>query len=237
MKLPFVLLKTLLILICFNQSAIAQELEKRTIQVTGSSVYNLSPNEIIIQISFSEYFTDKEESKENKVKLEGLEEKVRNGLQQANVPNNKITEGNTTMYRPRINNNKYLKRRLQKSLYICVKNVEEYVKIIRTFEDLDLFDNIVTTLSVTQYKHTETDAYLTKSRSKAYQNAVEKAKLILSESGESLGRVLKVTETPAARSGSFNADTYEFDNGPAAPISGFKAIVVSYSLNVIFEIE
>lgn len=206
-----------------------------TIKVTGVAEYNLSPNEIIVQLSFQEYFTAEPETKANKVKLEVLQEKVMASLKKAAIGKDKITEGGVVVVRP-YKHNAELKRRLNKTLYVCVGNVDEYINLTRVLEDDGLFDEIITAFQVSEYKHTEKEKYLTKSRSEAYQDAVKKANLILSASGQKVGKVKQVNELSYRSGNEREGSFYTMDNAGSG-ISGFAPIVISYTLEVTFEIE
>lgn len=226
--------KLLLLCIIITNLSFAQT-TPRTIKVTGSAEYNLSPNEIIIQLDFQEYFTDAAETKASKVKLEEIQGKVFASLTKAGVKKDKITEGGVTVVRP-YKFNAELKRRLNKTIYVCVANVDEFIKLTRTLEDDNLFDQLITVFQVSEFKHTDKKSFLTKSRAEAYKDAVEKATLILSQSGQKLGKVITVAEINKYTNndkGSF----YSFDNNSAKDVSGFAPIVISYSVEVIFEIE
>ena len=155
-------------------------------------------------------------------------------MKKAGVKSADVTMGGVYIVRP-YKNGTYQKRRLNKSLYVCVKNTEEYICVTRHLEKENLFDDIITEFSIAEFKHTEKEAYLTKSRSLAYENAKEKALLILSTSGKSLGGVIKINEM-----GQYNPSNarslYAVESDAAISVSGFKPIVVSYKLEITFEI-
>lgn len=238
MKNLFLIPKLMVLILFFTNTSFAQtntNTNARTIKVSGSAEYNLSPNEIIIQLAFQEYFSNENETTESKVTIEKIEEKVVSSILKSGVKKTKITDGGVQIVRP-YKGNVELKRRLNKTIFVCVDNVEQYVKLTRTLEDDKLFDKIVTVFQISEFKHTEKDVYLTKSRSAAYQNAVEKAKLILSQSGQKLGKVLQVTEVNFSSSSDKGGSFYSFDNNSTS-VSGFRPIIISYTLEVQFEIE
>jgi len=204
----------------------------RTITVSGSYEYNLSPNEIIVNISFQEYFLDEIEKSENKITIETLEQKLTESIQKSDVKKENITTGAVQLVRPYING-VYLKHRLRKSLLVCIGDTKEFSKLTRTLEADGLFDLVISEFSIIEYRHTDKDSYLKESRSLAYKNAFEKAQLILSQTGGQLGKVIKIEETNKYpnSSGSF----YSTHNSSGA--SGFKPIIISYDLMVTFEIE
>ncbi|MEW7290628.1 SIMPL domain-containing protein [Aquimarina sp. 2304DJ70-9] len=210
------------------------QIQDRTITVTGSSTVNLSPNEIILKISFQEYFLDKEEKPESKVVLEVLEEKVRKAIGKSGINKEKITLGSVQIVQP-YKNGVYQKRRLNKSLFVCVENTQQHINLARTLEEDNLFDETITDFSVIELRHTEKESYLTKSRSLAYGEALKKAKLILSQSGQQLGKVIRIKELNNNRASNASGSFYSVES--TAGNSGFSPIVISYNLEVTFEIK
>ncbi len=230
MKRNFVLVLVLTLNILGSQTLFAQN----TIKVTGHSEYNLSPNEIIIRIAYQEYFTDKEESSESKVAIEDIEKKVLKTINKLKLDEDKITMGGVEIVRP-YENRTYLKRRLKKSLIICIENTKQYVDLIRHLESNDLFDQMVVDFNITEYRHTEREDYLNKSREKAFENARQKAELILKNSGRKLGKVLNIAEINNRSGINERANFYQTEQTQTV-VSGFQPIVVTYNLEVIFEI-
>lgn len=223
-----------LLFISLLTTASAQE-NKRTITVSGTSEFNLSPNEIIVKISFQEYFTDEAEKSEHKIKIESLEKKVLDAIQKTGLKKDKITSGSVQVIRP-YKHGIYYKPRLNKSLFVCVNNTQQYVDLTRMLETDGLFEKAITTFSITQYRHTEKEAYLTKSRNLAYNDAINKAKLILSNSNNQVGQVIRVTEVNKSVSTSSTGSFYTTENATTSSSSGFRPIVISYDLEVVFEI-
>lgn len=205
---------------------------QRIIQVSGTSEYNLSPDEIVISISFEEFFTDENEQASSKIKIEDLQQQVFKVLKAAKIEDKDITSGSVTLVRPRIRNT-FKKRRLNQTLLICIKNTTEYIALVREIENAGLFEKVVTDFRIVEYRNTNKEEYLIKSRAKAYANAVEKAELILSHSGEKIGKVLSISEMKENNLN--NGGFYEMAN--SNNISGFKPIVISYHLQVVFEIR
>ncbi len=223
---------TALLVIALSIPTASAQNPERTITVSGSYEYNLSPNEIIVNISFQEYFLDEIEKSENKITIETLEQNLTESIQKSGVKREKITTGAVQLVRPYING-VYLKHRLRKSLLVCIGDTEEFSKLTRTLEADGLFDLVISEFSIIEYRHTDKDSYLKESRSLAYKNAFEKAQSILSQSGGQLGKVIKIEETSKYpnSSGSF----YSTHNSSGA--SGFKPIIIAYDLMVTFEIE
>ena len=205
----------------------------RTIQVSGSAEYNLAPDEIVISISFQEYYLDEEDTKSEKIRLEELQVKLEKAISNAAVKSTEISTGSVQIIRPNRHNG-YKRSRLNKTIYVCIKNTDQYITLTRELEKLNLFDQTITAFNISEYRHTEKEKYLTDSRSKAYDLALEKASLILSKSGEKLGKVITISELKA-NSANRNGGFYEVVNTGSFQ-SGFKPIVVFYEIEVEFEI-
>lgn len=210
----------------------AQE-PSQAITVSGSSVYNLSPDEIIIRISFQEYFTNSAETLESKISITVVEKEVRTSLTAAAIVEDKITAGEIAFIQPN-RNNQYKKPRLNKTLYVCVANTEEFMRLINQLEKDALLNDRITYFSIIEYRHTEKEKYLKQSKAAAFTDAKEKATLILGASARKLGRVINIKEVNqnSGGTGSF----YGVDNAGSGATSGFKPVVVSYALEVTFEI-
>lgn len=215
--------------------------EPRTIKVTGSSTVNVSPNEIIIEIQYQEYFKG-EEQEDNRVSIDQIEGKVLKALGKAKIKDEKITLGGINVIRPSIYKNNeriYQKRRLSKSLFICVENTDQLLNVVRRLEDARLMDEIITTFQIVETRHTNIENFKKQTKIDAFKDAQEKANLILSTSNQKPGAVLKVNEMPKLPTivREFSESTYEAVTSPNSRISGFKPIQVSYTIEVVFVIE
>jgi uncharacterized protein YggE len=210
-------------------------LQAQTISVSGKASYNLSPNEIIVEISYQEYFTGPDESDGSKILIEELEKKVLASLETLKIAKDQITMGAATVVQPYRDNN-ILKRRINKSLYVCVNNSEDYIKLIRQLEKDKLFDKIITAFNLNSYNHTEKEKYYTRSRAEAFQNAKVKAELIVQQAQRKLGKVITIKEMNLSWDNGAKNSFYSLDNSSGEKASGFKPIVISYELEVVFEI-
>lgn len=226
-------LKYFLCIFLFAGLQFVQAQSTPSITVTGEASFNLSPDEIIILISYEEYFTDANEALSSKVLIEDIEQKVLTSLKAAKIKDDKIAMGAATLVRPRVHQ-KYLRRRINKSLSVCISNTEEYLLLIRQFEQDGLFDREVTSFRLSEYRHTERERYEKECQQKALVNARAKAQRIASQSGRKLGKVMSVTEKDLSSS-AWDASTYEVTSSSSGT-SGFKGIPVSYALTVVFEL-
>lgn len=232
LRIPFFLLCILFALSA--QTAHAQS-TSRSIQVKGVKNYNLSPDEIIIQLTFEEYFTDPSESPESKVTLEDIETQLRNSLSTAGVKEDKITVGGIQVVQPYLNRKK-LRRRLNKTLFICIGDTEDYIRLTRELERANLLDDIIKKYSISEFRHTKREEYLKLSHSEAFQDARNKAELILASTEGKLGKVISIKEI-SNQVNTISEESFYSLESPAGSASGFRPIVINYSLLVTFEIE
>jgi uncharacterized protein YggE len=217
-------------------TAYAQD-ANRTITITGKSETVLSPDEIIVKINFQEYFLANEETSANKVTIEELEQKVLTAVYKAGVKKEKITSGSATLVKPYDSKSRtYKKRRLNKSILICLSTTSEYIKLTRILESGNLFDEIITDFSISEYRNTKKEEYLDKSRSEAYQNALKKAKLILSTTSQKVGKLVTIKEVKISNGARGDGSIYIDKSSVSLETSGFKPMVVSYEIIVTFEI-
>ncbi|MCG8332728.1 MAG: SIMPL domain-containing protein [Chitinophagales bacterium] len=230
------------ILFCVATLLTFAQTEDHTIKVTGSSTVNVSPNEIIIKVQYQEYF-DGDEREENRVTIDQIEAKVLKALGKARIEDDKITLGGISVVRPSIYRNNervFLKRRLNKSLFICVVDTDQLLKVVRALEEAQLMDEVITIFEIVETKHTDIEDFKKQVKIDAFKDAVEKANLILSTSEQQVGDVINVKEYKPYQQPNpmeFSPSTYEVAETPSSQISGFKPIQVTYRIEVVFEIE
>lgn len=205
-----------------------------SITVTGESTYNLSPNEIIINISYQEYFTDPDEALSSKVAIETIEPKVLASVKKAGVPDDKVTMGEARLVRPR-ERQEYGRRRINKSISVCVSDTEAYLRLIRQFEKDKLFDLEVTDFNLSDYRHTEREQFEQKCQGEAFAAARAKAERIAARSDRKVGKVYRVMEQSNQGQSGFSGSTYELVAAPGGE-SGFGGIIVRYRVEVVFEL-
>jgi|TARA_B110000967_G_scaffold182226_1_gene199992 uncharacterized protein YggE len=204
----------------------------RTITIEGEKTYNLSPNEVVIEIQYEEYYI-----KNDKVTIETIEKQILQILKLEKIKSNKITFGSISVIRPYDYKTKiYDKPRLKKSIYICFSNSEQYASLTRSLEKENLFDNIIKNFGISELRHTEKLIYLKKSRNQAFLDAKSKADLILDNSSQRTGKIIKIEEKNYNYQSSANQGFYATDNTKQSKSSGFKPIVISYAIVVTFEI-
>ena len=234
-------LTSIILICCLGGFAQAQS-NINSIKVTGAASVNVSPNEIIIEIRYQEYF-EGEEQESNRVSIESIEALVLQALGNAAIQDEKITLGGINVVRPSYYKNGdriFLKRRLSKALYICVETTDQLLKVVRELGKAQLMDDIITEFQITETRHTDIEQFEKEVKVEAFKDAREKAELILSTSNQKAGKVLSIKEfdpRQPALPQAFDASTYETVAVPSAQVSGFRPIVVGYQIEVVFEIE
>jgi uncharacterized protein YggE len=226
------------LLLAATPSLLIAQNDTRTIKVTGSSTVNVSPNEIIVNIQYQEYFLG-EEKEGNRITIDKIEEKVLRALTKANIASDKITLGGLNVVRPSLYKSGeriYLKRRLRKTLIICVETTDELLQVVRQMEEEKLMDEVITAFDITETRNTEIEKYQKQVKVDAFKDAWEKANLILSTSDQKPGAVLSVKEVPKQISMGLSPSTYDMAPVENSEISGFRAVPVSYQVEVVFEI-
>ncbi len=236
-------LSFIVFLLCLTSiTASAQSNDAKTITVTGSSTVNVSPNEIILEIRYQEYFKG-EETEENRVTIDKIEDKVLTALGKAKIKDEKITLGDISISRPSIYKNNeriYLKRRLNKALSVCVETTDQLLTVVRQLEAAQLMDEIITVFDIVETRHTDIEEFKKQVKIDAFKDAQEKANLVLSTSNQKPGGVLTVKEIPQQplhNNLEFSGSTYEVVSSSPSQISGFKPIQVTYKIEVVFVIE
>lgn len=227
-------IKLLTLLFAIITSVSFSQNQTTSISVTGTASYNLSPNEIIIKISYQEYFKTTDEKLESKIPIEEIEKQVLKSLETAGIKKDKITMGEASLVQP-YKNGVLMKSRVNKTAFICIDNSDNYIKLIRQLEKDNLMDNIIQSFGVDEYRHTDKEKYLTKCRAEAFANAKTKAELILSQSNQKVGKIITVKEVSSQEHSSKNG-FYSTDNFSNEKTSGFKPVIISYTLDVTFEI-
>ncbi len=207
--------------------------DQKTITVTGQSSTQLSPNEIIIAITYSEYWNLPDQTK--KTPITDIEKVVIQSLNSAGVKDKNMTFSAVRLAREYDRNkHRYHKRTLSKSVSICVYNADEIAKVIAALEQTGLLERAVTEFRIAEVRHTDMEDYQRQTRVAAVEDAKANAKLIINTLDKQLGNIISVKEVKA------NKDTqgmsaYSTANPEAN--SGVAAMTISYELEIVFEIK
>lgn len=223
---------TLLLLSVISLSSIIAQ-EKRTITVSGESTIQISPNEIILRIDYSEYWAT--EKNEVKTTIKTIEKQILKSLKAAGVKDQNVTLGAVSLLRDYDRNKRvYTNRRLSKQLNVCVYSSSEIEKVIEVLEADNLFEKAVTQFLIASTRHTDKEKFEKQAKREAILDAKEKANLILAAVGKKSGEILSVKELSG--SGTQNSGN-SFYSVQSENNSGVSAITVVYKVETVFEIQ
>jgi len=207
--------------------------DQKIITVTGQSSIQLSPNEIIIAITYSEYWNLPDRTK--KTPITDIEKVVVQSLQSAGVKDKNMTFSAVRLTREYDRNkHRFDKRTLSKSVNICVYNADEIAEVIAALEQAGLLERAVTEFRIAEVRHTEMEDYQKQTRVAAVEDAKANAKLIVNTLGKQLGNIISVKEVKA------NKDTKgisAYSTANPGTNSGVSAMTISYELEIVFEIK
>ncbi len=213
--------------------------ENKTITVSGKSTLQLSPNEIILAITFNEYWTDMNFTE--RILLEDIEKKLINALREAKVKEKNITHSEVTLLREYDRTlRRYHNHHLSKTLSVCVNSAEEIATVIKTLRQRALFGKAISGFRISDLRHTEVEQYKQQVKTEAIQNARANGKLIVEALGKKLGDVLTIKEVKAVnnwRNNDNGTSFYSTANASRSSESGISPITITYELEAVFEIE
>jgi|GEM_PF-1935485 len=205
----------------------------KTITVTGQSSMQLSPNEIIIAIKYSEYWTLPDEKQ--KTPIEDIEKVVLQSLKSAGVKAENMTFSAVRLEREYDRNKRrFHKRTLSKSVNICVYTADDIARVIKALEKDNLLERAVTEFRIAEVRHTEMENYKQQVKKSAVKDAKAKAELIVGTLGQRLGDIVTIKEV-SARKDTQGMSAYSTAN--PGTNSGVSAMTISYELEAVFEIE
>ncbi len=223
----------LLITILSLSNLTAQETQEKTITVTGESTIQISPNEIILRIDYSEYWAT--QKNEVKTTIKTIEAQILKALKIAGVKDKNITLGGVTLLREYDRSKRiYTNRRLSKQLNVCVYSSDEIEQVIEILEADNLFEKAITQFLIASTRHTDKEEFEKQAKKEAIIDAKEKANLVLSAVGKKVGEILKVKELSG--SGTTNSGD-SFYSVQSNNNSGVSAMTVVYRVETIFQIQ
>jgi len=213
--------------------------ENKTITVSGKSTLQLSPNEIILTITFNEYWTDKDFTQ--KVLIADIEKKLLDALRSAKVKEKNITHSAVTLLRDYDRNQRrYYNHHLSKTLSVCVYSAEEIAAVIETLRHRALLGKAISGFHISDVRHTEVEEYKQQVKTEAIQNARADGKLIVEALGKKLGDIVTIKEVNSLnnwRNKDNNTSFYSTANASGSGGSGVAPITITYELEAVFEIE
>ena len=165
--------------------------ENKTITVSGKSTLQLSPNEIIVAITFNEYWTDKDLTQ--KVLIADIEKTLLGALRLAKVKEKNITHSAVTLLRDYDRNQRrYYNHHLSKTLSVCVYSADDIAIVIDALQNKGLLGKAISGFRISDLRHTEVEQYEQQVKTEAIRNARADGKLIVETLGKKLGNVLTI---------------------------------------------
>lgn len=220
-------------LIVASYSTFAQNIDlRRKIEVTGIADQEVTPDIINVTISLQEYINGK-----TKVTIEQLENQLEGAIRDAGIPKEDFTINNLSAY-----NNTYQKKKNPDFLASKQYGIK--------FHDLNRYNQILSKVDpkgiqstyIDSYDYSKIDQLKNELKLKALLSARSKAGYLLNGIGETLGRVINITESdnsnyPQPRQVMFKTMAASDVRGvPAESDIDVKKIKISLQVNAVFEI-
>ena len=203
----------------------------RYIEVTGTSEIEIVPDKIHYLIEIREYFEEefdgksKPEEYRTKVPLSEIEQRLREALANAGIPQNAIRTQEIGDYW-RQQGQDFL---VSKKFDITLTNFSQINEIIQLIDTKGIH-----TMRIGELENKDIRAYHQKGKIEALKAAQKKATYLVEALGKKLGDVIRIVEKdsenafPFAQSNVLSSDAASFDN--------FRTIKKNYSMLVRFEI-
>ena len=205
---------------------------RRKIEVTGTAEQEVTPDIINVSISLQEYINGK-----NKVTIDQLENQLEAAVRDAGISKDDFTINNLSAY-----NNTYQKKKNPDFLASKQYGIK--------FNDLNKFNQILSKIdpkgiqstNIDSYDYSKIDEIKNELKLKALLAAKAKANFLLNGLGESLGKVLNITESdntsyPQPRPVMFKAMAMsDVRATPTESDIDVRKIKLSFQINAAFEI-
>jgi uncharacterized protein YggE len=212
-------------------TAFAQNVDlRRKIEVSGIAEQEVTPDIIRVSISLQEYLDGKK-----RVTIDQLEKQLENALREAGIAKEDFTINNLSAY-----NNTYQKKKTPDFLASKQYGIK--------FTDLNKFNQILSKLdpkgiqstNIDSYEYSKVDQLKNELKLKALLAAKAKAAFLVQGLGETLGRVINISESdnsayPQMRNVMFKSMAADAGSVAESDID-FKKIKLSFQVNAVFEI-
>ena len=220
-----------LIIITLSVLSLQAQTNERYIEVTGTSEIEIVPDKIHYLIEIREYFEEefdgksKPEEYRTKVPLSEIEQRLREALANAGIPQNAIRTQEIGDYW-RQQGQDFL---VSKKFDITLTNFNQINEIIQLIDTKDIH-----TMRIGELENKDIRAYHQKGKIEALKAAQKKATYLVEALGKKLGDVIRIVEKdsenafPFAQSNVLSSDAASFDS--------FRTIKKNYSMLVRFEI-
>ena len=220
-----------LIIITLSVLSLQAQTNERYIEVTGTSEIEIVPDKIHYLIEIREYFEEefdgksKPEEYRTKVPLSEIEQRLREALANAGIPQNAIRTQEIGDYW-RQQGQDFL---VSKKFDITLTNFNQINEIIQLIDTKGIH-----TMRIGELENKDIRTYHQKGKIEALKAAQKKATYLVEALGKKLGDVIRIVEKdsenafPFAQSNVLSSDAASFDN--------FRTIKKNYSMLVRFEI-
>ena len=220
-----------LIIITLSVLSLQAQTNERYIEVTGTSEIEIVPDKIHYLIEIREYFEEefdgksKPEEYRTKVPLSEIEQRLREALANAGIPQNAIRTQEIGDYW-RQQGQDFL---VSKKFDITLTNFNQINGIIQLIDTKGIH-----TMRIGELENKDIRAYHQKGKIEALKAAQKKATYLVEALGKKLGDVIRIVEKdsenafPFAQSNVLSSDAASFDS--------FRTIKKNYSMLVRFEI-
>lgn len=220
-----------LIIITLSVLSLQAQTNERYIEVTGTSEIEIVPDKIHYLIEIREYFEEefdgksKSEEYRTKVPLSEIEQRLREALANAGIPQNAIRTQEIGDYW-RQQGQDFL---VSKKFDITLTNFNQINEIIQLIDTKGIH-----TMRIGELENKDIRAYHQKGKIEALKAAQKKATYLVEALGKKLGDVIRIVEKdsenafPFAQSNVLSSDAASFDS--------FRTIKKNYSMLVRFEI-
>ena len=220
-----------LIIITLSVLSLQAQTNGRYIEVTGTSEIEIVPDKIHYLIEIREYFEEefdgksKPEEYRTKVPLSEIEQRLREALANAGIPQNAIRTQEIGDYW-RQQGQDFL---VSKKFDITLTNFNQINEIIQLIDTKGIH-----TMRIGELENKDIRTYHQKGKIEALKAAQKKATYLVEALGKKLGDVIRIVEKdsenafPFAQSNVLSSDAASFDS--------FRTIKKNYSMLVRFEI-
>ena len=220
-----------LIIITLSVLSLQAQTNGRYIEVTGTSEIEIVPDKIHYLIEIREYFEEefdgksKPEEYRTKVPLSEIEQRLREALANAGIPQNAIRTQEIGDYWRQQGQDFLVSKKFDITL-TYFNQINEIIQLINT--------KGIHTMRIGELENKDIRAYHQKGKIEALKAAQKKATYLVEALGKKLGDVIRIVEKdsenafPFAQSNVLSSDAASFDS--------FRTIKKNYSMLVRFEI-
>lgn len=230
----------LLVLSTLALPSFAQVLDtRRKIEVYGNAEEEVIPDILYLTISLKEYFKDN--NNKNKISISVLEKQLSNAVNKAGIKPEDFTIDNVSAY----NFSQTQKKQkdpgflASKQYRIKVSNLNSFNQIISSVDEKG-----IQSTRITGYDHSNMNEIRNRLRTKAIQQAKQKASVLVDAIDEKLGKVIEINDNnsdagdiaqPIQRQAMFKASSEAMMDEGELDID-FKKIKLNYQIRTVFEL-